>query len=144
MTINHVFLWGSPAKFQSLRAFYRAILQPVGYNEMIRVNDDCLIGYGSDYPYFWLKQLPADRTTMPTHIAFDAPSEYICGEIWQTAHSIQLGRDAVERFYELALQHGGRDNGAPGIREEMSRQPYYAAFILDLDGNNVEAVYVPK
>ncbi|KAJ5772653.1 hypothetical protein N7520_003182 [Penicillium odoratum] len=127
MTINHVFLWGSPAKFQSLRAFYRAVLQPVGYNEMIRVNDECLIGYGSDYPYFWLKQLPADKTTMPTHIAFDAPS-----------------RDAVDRFYELALQHGGRDNGAPGIREEMSRQPYYAAFILDLHGNNVEAVYVPK
>ena len=36
----------------------------------------------------------------------------------------------------------GKDNGKPGIREEMSRQPYYAAFIIDPDGNNIEAVCV--
>ena len=39
---------------------------------------------------------------------------------------------------------GGKDNGKPGIREEMSRQPYYAAFILDPDGNNIEGVCVDK
>ena len=38
----------------------------------------------------------------------------------------------------------GTDNGKPGIREEMSRQPYYAAFIIDPDGNNIEAVCVDK
>jgi predicted lactoylglutathione lyase len=38
----------------------------------------------------------------------------------------------------------GKDIGKPGIREEMSRQPYYAAFILDPDGNNIEAVCVDK
>ncbi|HZN22300.1 MAG TPA: VOC family protein [Gaiellaceae bacterium] len=48
-------------------------------------------------------------------------------------------RDAVERFYAAALAAGGRDNGAPG---ERSYHPgYYAAFVLDPDGTNVEAVY---
>ncbi|OQE34838.1 hypothetical protein PENCOP_c015G05148 [Penicillium coprophilum] len=127
MTVNHVFFWASAANFNSLRSFYRTILQPIGYSEMICVNNDALIGYGSDYPYFWLKKLSADKETLPTHIALDAPS-----------------REAVDQFYQLALQHGGRDNGGPGIRKEMSRQPYYSAFIFDLDGNNVEAVYLPK
>ena len=48
-------------------------------------------------------------------------------------------RDAVERFHAAALAVGGRDNGAPG---ERSYHPgYYAAFVLDPDGTNVEAVY---
>lgn len=48
-------------------------------------------------------------------------------------------RDAVERFYAAALAAGGRDNGPPG---ERSYHPgYYAAFVLDPDGTNVEAVY---
>ena len=47
--------------------------------------------------------------------------------------------DAVDRFYEAALEAGGRDNGPPG---ERSYHPgYYAAFVLDPDGNNIEAVY---
>jgi hypothetical protein len=77
MTINHVFVWGSAAKFVALRSFYRTVLQPIGYNEMICVNNDALIGYGSDYPYFWLKKLPEGKDTLPTHIAFDAPSMYV-------------------------------------------------------------------
>jgi predicted lactoylglutathione lyase len=47
----------------------------------------------------------------------------------------------------MLIEHrevGGEDNGAPGIREEMSRQPYYAAFVIDPDGNNIEAVCVDK
>jgi hypothetical protein len=75
MTINHIFVWASAARFQSLQSFYRAILQPVGYTEMISVNGNALIGFGSDYPYFWLKQLPEGKEPLPTHIAFDAPSE---------------------------------------------------------------------
>ncbi|CAI7612604.1 unnamed protein product [Penicillium manginii] len=127
MTINHIFVWASAAKAQSLQAFYRTILKPVGYSELIRVNDGNLVGYGSDYPYLWLKTLPAEKSPLATHIAFDAPSN-----------------EAVDEFYRLALEHGGRDNGGPGIRKEMSRQPYYSAFIIDLDGNNVEAVCVRK
>jgi catechol 2,3-dioxygenase-like lactoylglutathione lyase family enzyme len=45
----------------------------------------------------------------------------------------------VKRFYEVALAHGGKDNGAPGPRDY--HPGYYAAFVLDPDGNNIEAVY---
>lgn len=48
-------------------------------------------------------------------------------------------RDTVDAFYRAALAHGGRDNGAPGIR--AYHPGYYAAFVLDPDGNNIEAVY---
>ncbi|KAJ5980531.1 hypothetical protein N7481_007829 [Penicillium waksmanii] len=46
MTINHIFVWASTAKAQSLQAFYRTILKPIGYSELIRVNDGNLVGYG--------------------------------------------------------------------------------------------------
>jgi hypothetical protein len=45
----------------------------------------------------------------------------------------------VDRFYQAALAHGGKDNGAPG--ERVYHPGYYAAFVLDPDGNNIEAVY---
>jgi catechol 2,3-dioxygenase-like lactoylglutathione lyase family enzyme len=48
-------------------------------------------------------------------------------------------RETVDAFYSAALSHGGRDNGAPGIR--AYHPGYYAAFVLDPDGNNIEAVY---
>lgn len=56
------------------------------------------------------------------HLAFQAPD-----------------RDAVDRFYRAGLEAGGRDNGAPG--ERAYHPGYYSAFLLDPDGNNVEAVY---
>ena len=64
-----------------------------------------------------------DRVTTGAHIAFTAPSA-----------------DAVERWHRAALRHGGTDNGPPGLRPEYSGQ-YFAAFVLDPDGNNVEAVF---
>jgi catechol 2,3-dioxygenase-like lactoylglutathione lyase family enzyme len=49
-------------------------------------------------------------------------------------------RDAVDRFHEAALAAGGHDNGAPGIRAKYAPD-YYAAYVLDPDGNNIEAVH---
>ena len=48
-------------------------------------------------------------------------------------------RAAVEAFYKAALEHGGKDNGTPG--ERQYHPGYYAAFVLDPDGNNIEAVF---
>jgi catechol 2,3-dioxygenase-like lactoylglutathione lyase family enzyme len=62
----------------------------------------------------------------PVHIAFRAGT-----------------REAVERFYAAALGAGGRDNGAPGEREKY-HSGYFSAYVLDPDGNNVEAVYHGK
>ena len=64
-----------------------------------------------------------DRVTTGAHIAFRAPDA-----------------DAVVRWHEAAIARGGRDIGPPGVRPEYSGT-YYAAFVLDLDGNNVEAVF---
>jgi catechol 2,3-dioxygenase-like lactoylglutathione lyase family enzyme len=64
-----------------------------------------------------------DRVTTGAHIAFCA-----------------MDADAVVRWHEAAVRHGGTDIGAPGVRPEY-RGHYYAAFVLDPDGNNVEAVF---
>ena len=64
-----------------------------------------------------------DRVTTGAHIAF-----------------IAADADAVERWHAAAIGHGGTDNGPPGLRPEYSGH-YYAAFVIDLDGNNVEAVF---
>ena len=64
-----------------------------------------------------------DRATTGVHVAFPAADE-----------------GAVERWYAAALRGGATGNGAPGLRPEYSGR-YYAAFVLDLDGNNIEAVF---
>ena len=64
-----------------------------------------------------------DRVTTGVHIAFTAADE-----------------DAVRRWHSAALHTGATDNGAPGLRPEYAGR-YFAAFVLDLDGNNIEAVF---
>ena len=64
-----------------------------------------------------------DRVTTGAHIAFPAPDA-----------------DAVDRWHDAAVRNGGTDIGAPGLRPEYTGR-YYAAFVLDPDGNNVEAVF---
>jgi catechol 2,3-dioxygenase-like lactoylglutathione lyase family enzyme len=64
-----------------------------------------------------------NRVTTGAHVAFRAPNA-----------------SGVERWHAAAIRSGGTDNGAPGVRPEYSGR-YYAAFVLDLDGNNVEAVF---
>jgi catechol 2,3-dioxygenase-like lactoylglutathione lyase family enzyme len=71
---------------------------------------------GAGKPGFWPAEAIAGAS--PVHLCFKAPSQ-----------------DAVDRFYRAGLAHGAKDNGAPGIR----RPPFYCAFLIDLDGNNVEA-----
>lgn len=67
-------------------------------------------------PSFWGNDAMAG--TSPVHVCFRAPSQA-----------------AVDRFHQAGLAHGATDNGAPGIR----RVPFYCAFLIDHDGNNVEA-----
>jgi len=72
------------------------------------------------FPDLFLK---ASDSFTPTHVAFDAPT-----------HA------AVREFYRAGVEAGGKGNGEPGIREGMSRQVYYAAYVIDEVGNNIEAV----
>ena len=105
-------------------AFYDATLLTLGY---VRVwADDTAIGYGlpgSD-DKFAIK-LRSGGVVVPGegfHVAFTAPS-----------------REAVTRFYEAALEHGGKDNGGSGLHPEYGSH-YYAAFVFDPDGYRIEAV----
>jgi len=97
--------------------FYKAALAPLGY-----VPDSSGTGFGlPDAPALWLYQSTVAHEG-GTHLAFHAKS-----------------RQAVDRFHREGLQAGGRDHGQPGVRADYSPS-YYAAFLIDPDGNNVEAV----
>ena len=79
------------------------------------------IGYGVNHPVFWIDRYHLH--SIRQHTAFAAKS-----------------KAEVDAFYAAALKAGGIDNGAPGLREHYTSD-YYAAFVLDPDGNNIEAVF---
>jgi catechol 2,3-dioxygenase-like lactoylglutathione lyase family enzyme len=112
------------ADFRASKAFYDAVFAALGGSLMMTVPPEYtggkgVIGYGRDHPVFWVTE--ADRMSTQ-HVAFTARS-----------------RDEVQAFYDAALATGGTDNGPPGLRPEY-RATYYAAFVLDPNGNNIEAV----
>ena len=122
--IDHVSL--TISDFKRSRAFYDAALGPIGVCVLAEVTAEqsgtvAFAGYGRPpRPTFWIAQGP--RASGPVHVAFTA-----------------FTRGEVDAFYAAALAAGGRDNGAPGVRAHYDPN-YYGAFVLDPDGNNVEAV----
>lgn len=102
------------------RRFYEAVLEAV----------DVPIG-GEGDTYFWADEL----------FVSSADSEAALGKLTGRHHLALQARDraAVEAFYKAGLAAGGMDNGAPG--ERPYHPGYYAAFLLDPDGNNIEAVF---
>jgi catechol 2,3-dioxygenase-like lactoylglutathione lyase family enzyme len=107
--------------------FYDAALGALGLRRAMQMPQDegtDGIGYGIDYPVFWIDRFHPH--SLKQHTAFVARS-----------------RAEVDAFHSAALKAGGRDNGAPGLRDTSAGYPpgYYAAFALDPDGNNVEAVF---
>lgn len=99
-------------------SFYRAALEPLGY--VLASRDEAVAGFGPrGEPALWLYK---DAAGGGTHVAFRARDHR-----------------AVDRFHAAGLEAGGRDHGKPGLRADYS-PTYYAAFLLDPDGNNVEAV----
>jgi catechol 2,3-dioxygenase-like lactoylglutathione lyase family enzyme len=100
--------------------FYEAALEPLGHE--LGYRSDAMAGFGSAAATgLWLAQVP-DAGARGVHLAFGAAD-----------------RSAVERFFKQGLAAGGRDNGAPGVRRDYGPS-YFAAFLVDPDGNNVEAV----
>ena len=102
--------------------FYTRALAPLGFEQVAFVDaDNRAAGFGvRGRDDFWIHE---GRPLGRMHVAFDSES-----------------REAVDAFYEAALAAGGRDNGAPGVRPEYS-DSYYAAYVLDPNGNNIEAVF---
>jgi catechol 2,3-dioxygenase-like lactoylglutathione lyase family enzyme len=108
-------------------AFYDATLGALGWRRAMQLpadNGADAVGYGFDYPMFWIDHFHPHGVRQ--HTAFAARS-----------------RAEVDAFYAAAIGAGGVDNGPPGLRDPATGYPpgYYAAFVLDPDGNNIEAVF---
>jgi catechol 2,3-dioxygenase-like lactoylglutathione lyase family enzyme len=112
------------ADFDRSRAFYLDALSPLGIGlvmDIERDNGRRLAGFGlPPDATFWIRT--GNGIGGRLHVAFLANS-----------------RDAVDGFHEAALRAGGADNGRPGLRPRYAEH-YYAAFVLDPDGHNIEAV----
>lgn len=114
--------------FDESFAFYEKALAPLGITPLMRFPGVC--GFGKDRkPFFWIGSGKPDfwgdsceARRAPMHVAFSAKS-----------------RDEVAAFHAAALAAGGKDHGGPGIRAQY-HPGYYGAFVIDPDGNNVEAV----
>ncbi len=100
--------------------FYSAALAPLGF--VLCSRDEGYAGFGpKGAPALWLYQHKGLKSE-GAHVAFRAPDH-----------------DAIRQFHAAGLKAGGRDNGAAGLRKDYS-PTYFAAFLIDPDGNNVEAV----
>jgi len=106
--------------FAKSLGFYRAALAPLGWVPQYVDEKAKSAGFGPEGTVFlWIAE---GKPRGHAHMAFRSPH-----------------RDAVGRFHAAALGAGGKDNGEPGLRPDYSAT-YYASFVLDPDGNNVEAV----
>jgi catechol 2,3-dioxygenase-like lactoylglutathione lyase family enzyme len=121
--IDHV---GFPVSdYAASKAFYEKSLAPLGYGLIMEIGENEMgapaAGFGiGGNPDFWIGG--EGNVGNPVHVAITARD-----------------RSAVDAFHAAALAAGGQDNGAPGLRPHYGPN-YYAAFVLDPDGHNIEAV----
>ena len=107
------------------KEFYLEALKPLGIGVIVELTaeqtgGDAHAGFGKDKAFFWIGTGAKPKGGI--HVAFTAQT-----------------RAEVDSFHRAALAAGGRDNGAPGPRPHYHKH-YYGAFVLDPDGNNIEAV----
>lgn len=111
------------SEYQKAKDFYAKALAPLGYSLTSPMDDYKTAGFKdtrSNNTDFWIGE---KEQVVVGHVAFEAKN-----------------KTEVEAFHKAALEAGGTDNGAPGYRKEYW-PGYYAAFIYDADGNNIEAVW---
>jgi len=109
------------------RAFYDAVLAPLGYQRLYDYPDAS--GYGPPRPH------PLKEQALPFWLGQDEGAAALSGHLCFTAPS----RAAVDAFHRAALAAGGRVDGEPGLRPQY-HATYYAAFVIDPDGHKIEAV----
>ena len=106
--------------YQRSKAFFEQALAPLGITLLMEVKE-AAAGFGKDgKPFFWIET--RGEAVRGLHVAFDVDDRAI-----------------VDAFHAAALEAGGTDNGGPGVRE-LYHPNYYGAYVLDPDGNNIEAV----
>ena len=113
--IDHIGL--RTAQFDVMSAFYEQALAPLGIKKLMAFDGGA--GFGRDAPVLWISLSSEPRSSI--HLALSSSDQ-----------------SAVRAFHAAALKAGAKDNGAPGPRDYAPN--YYAAFVLDPDGNNIEAV----
>ena len=102
------------------KKFYKAVLKPLGYKLTMDYPKWKAAGFKQGgHTSFWI----AEKKFAPTHVAF-----------------IGKSKRAVNDFYNIAMKAGAKDHGKPGFRPDYG-PTYYAAFVLDKDGNNIEACF---
>lgn len=106
--------------YESAKKFYIELLKTLGYTQNLEFGEAAGFNDGENTD-FWIATNP--KGVVPGHVAFAAKS-----------------KEEVDSFYEKALTLGAKDNGAPGYRKEYW-PGYYACFVYDADGHNIEAVY---
>jgi catechol 2,3-dioxygenase-like lactoylglutathione lyase family enzyme len=106
------------SNYSKSKAFYSDVLSTIGYRNNMEYGKSAGFNDGKNTD-FWISE---EKSVVPTHLAFEASS-----------------RKKVEAFHKAALAAGAKDNGAPGYRDYSPG--YFAAFVIDLDGNNIEAVW---
>jgi len=106
------------SNYFAAKSFYRDVLSTLGYQNNMEYGHSAGFNDGKNTD-FWISE---EKTVVPLHVAFRA-----------------RGRKQVEAFHKAALAAGGKDNGAPGYRDYSPG--YFAAFVLDPDGHNIEAVW---
>lgn len=115
------------------KTFYDKIMNVLGYKVVLH-EEGCVIGYGTSlHDMFELRQYKEGRLYKDgvpllrcVHVAFNAKD-----------------KQSVDAFYKVAIENGAICNGPPGYRA-LYEEGYYAAFVIDLDGHNIEAVYSEK
>lgn len=103
------------------KSFYERALAPLGIKLQVYLEEWGAAGFGTDRPRFWLGKGTPSNGADEVHLCFSAKN-----------------RSEVRAFYEAAISAGGRDNGPPGLRP-IYHEHYYGAFVLDPDGNGIEA-----
>jgi catechol 2,3-dioxygenase-like lactoylglutathione lyase family enzyme len=104
-------------QFDVMTAFYEQALAPLGIKKLMAFGGRA--GFGRDKPALWISA--STQPPSSVHLALSSPD-----------------KSAVRAFHAAALAAGAKDNGAPGLRDFAPN--YYAAFVIDPDGNNIEAV----
>ena len=104
--------------YRKSKAFFLKALAPLGYTSNMEYGEAAGFNDGKNTD-FWISK---EKSVVRTHVAFEAKNS-----------------DEVQAFHKEAVAAGGKDNGGPGYRDYWPG--YYAAFVLDPDGNNIEAVW---
>ncbi|KAL0938328.1 glyoxalase bleomycin resistance protein dioxygenase [Colletotrichum truncatum] len=121
MSLDHIGIYVPASMHKEVVEWYLAALAPIGLKKFAEPNEYAC-GLGIHAGDFWIASHKAEKVDVPTHIGFKAEN-----------------RKVIDEFHKAALAAGGKDNGAPGPRPQYHPN-YYAAFVFDPAGNNVEVV----